>query len=238
MTTTMVDTVINRRWPLKLPAHRAREARWDWWERERLAYARAMVRPGDVVWDIGAEEGDMSALWASWGARVVLLEPSPKAWPFIRRTFEANELDPPDACFAGFASDVTDLHPAHLDVDGTLVDGWPRCAYDDGAPEFGFRHLYESRPATPQVRLDDLDAPMPDIVTMDVEGGEYTVLLGAERILAEARPSWLVSVHPEFLRESYGHTVDNVLTCFADHDYETHLLAVDHEYHYVAKPRR
>ncbi|HLU95326.1 MAG TPA: FkbM family methyltransferase [Thermobifida alba] len=232
----MIDTWINNRWRLKLPPHQAEMPRWEWWERDRLAYARAMVRPGDVVWDVGAEEGHMSALFASWGARMVLLEPSPKAWPFVRATFEANGLATPEVCFAGFASDVTDLHPEQLDVDGEIVDGWPRCAYDEGIPEFGFRHLYEARPTTPQIRLDDLDAPAPDIVTIDVEGSEYTVLLGAERILTEVRPSWLVSVHPLYLGD-YGHSVENVLTCFADHDYETHRIAIDHEHHYVAKPR-
>lgn len=231
----MRETLINGRWSLKLPEHRA-VSRWDWWEKERLAYAWAIMRHGDVVWDVGAEEGDMSALWASWGAQVVMLEPSPKAWPFARRTFEANGLKPA-GCFAGFASDVTDLHPDRQDVDAELDGVWPRCAFDEGVPEFGFRHLYEARTSTPQIRLDDLEAPVPDVVTMDVEGGEYTVLLGAARILDEVRPIWLVSVHPEFLRDSYGHTSDDVLAHFGLHGYETQLLAVDHEYHYLAKPR-
>lgn len=232
----MVDTLINRRWSLKLPPHRASVPRWDWWEKERLAYARAIIRPGDVVWDVGAEEGDMSALWALWGARVVMLEPSPKAWPFIRRTFEANGFTP-TRCFAGFASDVTDLHPARLDVDAVLDGVWPRCASDEGVPEFGFRSLAEARDSTPQIRLDDLDAPAPNLVSMDVEGGEYTVLLGASRILEEVRPIWLVSVHPEFLRDSFGHTADDVLCHFELRDYEIQLLAVDHEHHYLAKPK-
>ncbi len=54
-----------------------------------------------VVWDVGAEEGDMPALYATWGCDVVLVEPNPKVWPCIRYHWTANQLDPPAGIYVG-----------------------------------------------------------------------------------------------------------------------------------------
>ena len=69
------------------------------------------------------------------------------------------------------------------------------------------------------IALDDLADRtfFPDVVKIDIEGGEADALLGSERILAERRPGLLVEVHGvcaeeaclEILR-SHGYRVDVV----------------------------
>lgn len=60
---------VNGNWDLWLPEHRANRAEWTspaGWEKERLASMAANIGPGDVVYDVGTEEGDLSALFAMW----------------------------------------------------------------------------------------------------------------------------------------------------------------------------
>jgi len=64
----MVPTTINGRWNLLLPEHRAARPEWTGWEVERVQSMHANLRPGMVLYDIGTEEGDLSALYASWVA--------------------------------------------------------------------------------------------------------------------------------------------------------------------------
>ena len=114
------------RWPVVLPAYRVEHCRVQPnWEEGRLLSMHAHLKPGDVLYDVGAEHGDLSALYATWvqgtkegwlpGAAgpeyqneqcggVVLVEGSDKFWPVIKATFEANGLTPA-GCYAGFASD-------------------------------------------------------------------------------------------------------------------------------------
>jgi len=40
----------------------------------------------------------------------------------------------------------------------------------------------------------------PDVIKIDVEGAEFSVLEGAREILAEARPLLVVSIHPQHLK--------------------------------------
>lgn len=238
----MIPVTVNGQWELLLPEHRA--ARPDWttekgWERARLDAMHRNLKSGDIVFDIGAEEGDLSALFASWIAPeggVVLFEPNPKVWPNIRAIWEANELPPPLGWFVGFASDRTELEPPNLDIVLDAGDVWPSCVYGELIGDHGFRHLAEQADATPQITLDDFvkgSDTYPDVITMDVEGAERAVLLGAFDVLAKMRPLVFVSVHPSFMRDLYREDPDNLHALMAAHGYTGVHLGTDHEEHWA-----
>jgi len=234
-----VPTVINRRWTLNLPSWRGYRREWPVWEAEHIGKIFELIRDiGDpVIFDVGAEQGDMPALWASWGARVLLIEPSPAAWPVIRLVFAGNNLTPA-GCFVGFAA--ADDWEGHPDFDATPSPAWPACAYDVLRPDAGFRHLSEmGADVGPRARLDTLAVEhglTPDVITIDVEGAEYEVLAGASGLLAEARPQVVCSVHETFMADGYGHTVEQLAGFMAGLGYRPHLLADDHERHVWWQP--
>lgn len=239
-----MKTLINRRWELELPDHRSERPGWEWWERERLAMARAMIRPDDYVWEIGAEEGDHAALFASWGAELIVVEPSPEAWPWIRWTFEHNALKTPIVNFVGFCG-LTSSVPAEMFGDRTIrelmVVGrmWPDESYElDMVPEHGFRHLNEQTDVTPVLALDDAGSWPADVLSIDVEGAELEVLLGGREFLLQRRPRLLISVHPQFMWDRYKRTRDDLLVYLRHHlNYECEQIALDHEEHWLAVPR-
>jgi len=246
MDVEMVPTTINKRWTLLLPKHRAdRGAEWDVWEKERLAAMHEVIHPGDVIYDIGAEEGDFPGLWASWGADVVLFEPNPKVWPNIRAIFDANGFDRKFVGrYVGFASDETAgpsvdwavEHIGHFDQ----YPRWPLCAYGPVIGDHGFAHLSQQADVIPQIRIDDFVrfrmGPPPTVITIDVEGSELRVLHGAAEVLAEHHPQVFVSVHSDrvWMDEQYNNVdaadvVDFMQVCGYT---SCRQLAVDHEEHW------
>lgn len=240
-TTEAVPTLINGRWTLNLPPHRANRQEWvTGWERERLDAMHTVIKPGDVVFDVGAEQGDLSALYGSWGARLVLFEPSPEIWPNIRYTWDANQLPAPLGCFVGFAANETNLAP--VDVEPVFTepdkDGWPACAYGPLVAENAFRNVNERFHDTPQIKLDHYLATgaCPDVITMDVEGAELEVLRGAYRVLRYVRPTVFVSIHPEFMHHNWGYEAEHLHKYMAKVGYTGTHLATDHEQHFVFEP--
>lgn len=234
-----VPAVINDRvdWPLRLPPYRAYRASWATHEAARLAAMHETIRPGDVVYEVGAEEGDYGALFTSWGAKVVLVEPNPKAWPSIRASFEANGFRPA-AWWFGLLSDRVWMVD---DVERLGVDGWPDCAFGELVPEHGFFNIWEHAEVSPAVTLDELVSRtglIPNVVSVDVEGGEFHVLRGARRTLRENRPTVFVSVHPEFMANLYGLDAENLYDFMADLGYSRTYLATDHEVHEMFVPER
>jgi len=246
--TEMREVSINGRWPLVLPEHRAARPEWPYWEKERLGSMYDHLGPGDLVFDVGSEEGDFPALWASWGCGVVLVEPNPRVWPNVRTIFEANELPPPHGWFVGFAAPDNFIPPGEDDravskrwrtTGGPLDEAWPPCAYGPVIGDHGFSNLCE-RPDIPRVRVDelaDLYGP-PTAITIDTEGSELAVLQGAAGVLDHHRPLVWVSIHPEFSVDMYGVTKEDCLQFMADHGYACELLAVDHEEHFFCAPIR
>jgi FkbM family methyltransferase len=225
----MVDTLINGRWNLKLPAHRA--ARPDWyttegWERARLDAMSERIGPGDVVYYVGAEEGEMAALCQMWGAKVYLFEPNPKAWPNIKAIWEANNLETP-FCFEGFASNV--------DRSFNIPAGWfwPGDAYGGVVGDHGFKELYLEAEHYQQVRLDTVPeaGEPPTVISFDVEGSEWQVLRGALAILENHHPTLFASIHPEFMFHQWGQYSSDFRGWIKGFGYHETILDYQHELH-------
>lgn len=241
---------INGRWTLRLPPHRAvRYLDEQTWEKERLASMFLNIASNDYILDVGAEEGDMSALFASWvheRGDVYLMEPNPKSWPSIKAVWDANPgLAAPWATFVGFASDET----ANVPGGAQWLDkvrshhGWPDEVNGPVDPEHGFRHLAQETDTTAQVTVDQFCRILsertegfhpPTVITIDVEGSELRVLQGARRTLGRHRPLVWVSVHPQFMPR--GHTSE-FFRFMDEMEYRVTHLADDHEAHYFCEPR-
>lgn len=218
---------------VRLPSHRALQWLNDpSYERERIRTMQQVIQPDHIVFDVGAEQGDISALIASWVPHggVVLVEPNPRVWPCIKATFEENGLTPL-YWFMGFCASDGDAR-RHTET------AWPLEGLGTIAPAAGFLSLNgDSAARTTLDSLVEVSGRVPDVITIDVEGGEVEVLLGAAQTLTDHRPEVFVSVHPSFLREM-GKKVDDVFLIFDQHQYRTFVLESDHEVHVWASPKR
>ncbi len=235
----MLTATINGRYTLKMPRHLAE---WDAhanWERARFLDMERHLMGRDVLFDVGSEHGQISAVYASFvgGGNMCLIEPSAEFWPGIRAIWEANGISPPRRTWAGFVGAWD--HGDPLPNDGP----WPACSNGDvldrGMP---YRYLHEPShvQVVPAARLDSLvfgwDVA-PTAITVDVEGAELEVMKGAGATLAEHRPMVWLSVHPDLLLRDYGADVGELWAFMGDLDYHRDELGYDHELHVRFTPK-
>lgn len=236
--TDMVKTKLNGKWDLILPKHRADRPEWKTgWEKETLDALCRNVTPDDIVFEVGAEEGDMSALIAQWcNGRIFLFEPNPKVWPNLKAIWESNNIAKPLGYFVGFAGTQDITNPANLNFDPSNQGEWPKCAYGEVIGDHGFRHLAEEADSTPQARIDTIVRHykiLPTIITMDIEGAEFEALKGAEETLKYHHPMLFLSIHPEFMNHHFGQFEKELHRYLEEMGYQWKHLAYDHEHHYV-----
>jgi FkbM family methyltransferase len=156
----------------------------------------AVVRPGEVVYDIGAHVGTM-ALGAARlvGDRglVVAFDGDPENIARLREHAARN----------GFENRLRVVHAAvwsRTAVDGIGFRRGTTARSQGGVEADGKRPVLASGEVVnvAAIRLDDFVAagePPPQLVKIDVEGGEYEVLRGGEMLFANQRPLVIVEVH-------------------------------------------
>jgi FkbM family methyltransferase len=154
-------------------------------EPELQARLPQLVRPGFVVWDVGAHTGFFTLLLARLvgeAGRVVAFEPDDASLEALNAAVARNG-----------ATNVQVRPVAVWSTVGTV--GFERRA-DSEAGAHGA--VLEGGAVTVTATTLDAEASAgvsPDLVKIDVEGGEEQVLIGARRLLAEQRPVVVCEVH-------------------------------------------
>jgi FkbM family methyltransferase len=160
-----------------------------------LSLVREFVRPGAVVWDIGANVGLFSFAAASLAGpqgKIVALEPDAWLVQLLRRS----ALDQPDG--SAPVQVVPAAVASELSIRTLCLANRSRAA--NYLAEFGTTQTGGAREeqSVVAVTLDWLLESLapPSLVKIDVEGAEMEVLRGANRLFETVRPIVLCEVIP------------------------------------------
>jgi FkbM family methyltransferase len=166
-----------------------------------LAALKALVRPSDKVWDVGANIG----LYARWlsshlhARHVYSFEPMSANLPELRYNIEKG----------GVADRVTIVPCALSNQDGEVefqvddmqsASGAVDAVYQGEAcrarSALGLPPLVEKVPSRTIDAIQAAgDLPMPDVLKIDVEGAERLLLDGGTRFFREASPRLVIETH-------------------------------------------
>jgi FkbM family methyltransferase len=178
--------------PILLPLHRDFAFSWTaalgfhGYDPALHAFYEALVqgpRPPRTVFDVGANYGAHSIRFLVHGARTVSFEPNAACHPWFREWCALNGVRPEIRPVA--------VGPGPGEVELAVPGG----ALHLGTTTAAARARWDGRDVrvvtVPQVSLDDVvagEGAVPDLVKIDVEGGELGVLRGARRLLDRGRP--------------------------------------------------
>jgi FkbM family methyltransferase len=180
-------------WPIPILQGPLRGARWYtgaqtagcWlgtYELDVQQLFTGIIRPGDVVYDVGAHAGFFSLLFSRLvgpHGRVYAFEPHPENVALLRRTLALNSADV-----------VTVIPAAVADRDGTM-----RFSGRDSNGHLAADGDRDVRAVTLDGMWTRGAIDPPRVVKFDVEGAEWGALCGMRRLLEEARPQLVIEFH-------------------------------------------
>lgn len=191
-----------------------------WRGEHELAVQNAMlaaIRTGAVVYDIGAHAGSIAlgvARIVGPSGRVVAFEADPANVNSLKENVLRNHL-------------TASLHVVHCAVWSHRADsiafrrGGARRSH--GGVETGTQHPVLGTGElinVPAIALDDFAAnggPAPQIVKVDVEGGEYEVLRGGISLFTRHRPLLIAEVH-------HRRAADQIRAWLIAHEYDSRWI--------------
>lgn len=184
---------------------------------------RGLVKPGDVVLDIGAHKGSY-LYWLQRAVgpagRVLAFEPQPALAAYLQdavRTFGWRHVEVRNEGVSDRAGELVLSVPA---------------GSDSVSPEASFEERSGAAPGGHEVRVavTSLDAEfpagskLPTFIKIDVEGHEHAVFAGARRLLESAGPALLFECEQRHLR---GRTVRDVFASLEALGYSGRFIAPD-----------
>jgi FkbM family methyltransferase len=168
---------------------------------QKQAAFRSSVKPGNVVYDLGANVGFFSLLASTLvgeEGRVIAFEPVPRNLFYLRKHLELNRV-----------TNCSVLEYAVGDIDKSA-----RFHFGLGSGK-GF--LTEERSGGITVRVVTLDKlflsgeiPAPDVIKCDIVCGEYAALLGTLEVLQTCRPILFLATHGEEVHQKCCNLLRNI----------------------------
>ena len=200
---------------------------WESVEVESYRAFAAMLRAGDVVYDVGAHIGTYTLVALQRigpDGRVIAYEPHAFTRSYLERHVEWNggagrTLIRGVCCGASAGRAKFYSVPNRAEGMNGLV------------PVEGFGESIIEL-VTLDLEVSSFEA-IPNVIKIDVEGAEWEVLKGAEQTLLEFRPRIALSLHPEVLK-AQGISPEHILEWLAALGYGHEIVSVDHEVHVIA----
>ncbi len=158
------------------------------YEPDTVGFFRETVTPGMTCWDIGAQTGFYTCLFAvltGETGRVCAYEPMPRSFEIITRNVRENRFGPRVAARNVACSNSRGHVPMLAAANMYVVD-----------------RTSASATSIECVRLDEEDLPLPGLIKIDVEGHEPAVLQGLSGVFARCNPILVLELNEYWLKRN------------------------------------
>ncbi len=190
------------------------------YENDQIDCFLEIIQPGMRMFDVGANIGVFSILAANKGLDVIAFEPFPAMSKRLKENIELNNL----------SSKIKIVEEAVADKAGEMNFRAPR-ENNFGVGRIVLDSDQRNSESDVMVKTNTLDSYVeeygaPDIIKMDIEGGEIFALAGADKLFSnEKAPIIIVEYHLELIKalggdpdsglkrlQSYGYKMEEIKT--------------------------
>lgn len=204
-------------------------------EREQLETLISLLEPDDIFYDVGANIGFTSIVVACQcpQGQIIAFEPDPDIMERLQQNVALNQFNHITAYPYALSDKIGEVE---LFTDGN--DSVSPSLTGQNVNGITLNHIKVSA-QTIDALIESGKTPLPTVLKVDVEGAEYAVFQGAEKLLSGGfgnRPRIIfLEAHPEFLID-YGVSVEELLVLLQGYGYEIEFQYIrNNQSHYFLR---
>jgi FkbM family methyltransferase len=177
---SVIKSLVRRSWPYRV-ARKWREVRslrgWDAGDEQRQRFYHQFVKPGDLVFDIGANLGNRTKVFLRLGARVVAFEPQSRCAAVLARAFNGHPSFRLVTKALGDRAGKAEMLIGATHVLSTMSEEWIDATTGSGRFQ---RETWSDRERVEVITFDEAirEFGKPSFSKVDVEGFESHVFAG------------------------------------------------------------
>ncbi len=166
---------------------------WGDYEPEVVVNLLSLVKPWSIAYDVGANVGYLTLALARGleKGRIYAFEPLPENQVILREMIASNNLETKVMVISKALSNLDGQQNLYLNRSPSM--GFLEAALDGQKVNDLAKMMVDT--STLDTFVFEKLNPAPDILKIDVEGGELLVLEGGLRTLKEFRPRILIEIH-------------------------------------------
>lgn len=155
-------------------------------EQEQIKIAKEIISKNNVCFDVGANVGLYSLLFSRYSKLVYAFEPLPRNLSFLYKTIEINQI-------------------RNVIIVPCAVADKNKLSWFQVGKNYSLGRLTtKGNQPVMVLSLDNFikeSLVVPDIIKIDVEGSELSVLRGSKNLLSESKPIILLSTHGDKVKK-------------------------------------
>ena len=188
---------------MRLDLHSEKDYWLGTYESELQKAIGKLVKPGQIVYDIGANIGFVTLLFARQTGpqgHVFAFEALPANVNRLRQSVELNRYQERVSVIQAAVQD----HTGQAEFLVGPSDGMGKVQGSAGRDSIDYEQRIQVEGISIDEFIENSGNPPPDIIKLDIEGGEILALPGMASLLQEGRPILLIELHgPEAARVSW-----------------------------------
>lgn len=191
------------------------------WEPQIREIIKASLKKGSNVVDVGANVG-LHSLYAGLligdKGRLHCFEPNSRLFGILKDNIESNGFTERTSMYKKAVSDYTGeqtfyIYEGHASMSGFMSEH----------TDFDYARKEEIVEVIPLDSVDEIINNPVDLLKIDVEGYEYDVLKGADKLLDKPELTVIIEWVPRYVRERLGEeALDNTLKIFQDKGFKVY----------------
>jgi FkbM family methyltransferase len=168
--------------PLYFLIRRNNLLRWTEEDEQRLRFYEEFIKPGDLVYDVGANVGNRTKIFLKLKAKVIAFEPQQECADLLDKIFKNEKDFTLIRAALGGKEGKGKMLLGEASVLATLSEEWLQLAKESGRFD---QHKWDK---TQPVLISTLDKSIqdfgiPSFIKIDVEGYEFEVLSGLSQLI-------------------------------------------------------